>query len=141
LNSLIVVRSHYFDPSYLIYYLDQSSEPSFHSWIKPTNKINRNRRTDRIAVGVFSIVGRNGVGSRRTISTSNTMKIIARRKNRIENGIRAVFFGSNPHSNADDFSRSICDRILRNQARVNTNRATVNAMIVSESGRIIIRKS
>lgn len=141
MNSLIVVRSHYFDPSYLIYYLDQSSDPSFHSWINPTNKINRNKRTDRIAVGVFSIVGRNGVGSSRTISTSNTMKIIARRKNRIENGIRAVFFGSNPHSNADDFSRSICDRILRNQAKVNTNMATVNAMIVSESGRIIIRKS
>jgi hypothetical protein len=30
-----------------------------------------------------------GVGIRRTISMSNTRKIIARRKNRIENGIRA----------------------------------------------------
>jgi hypothetical protein len=30
-----------------------------------------------------------GVGIRRTISISNTRKIIAKRKNRIENGIRA----------------------------------------------------
>ena len=31
---------------------------------------------------------------------------MAKRKNRIENGIRAEFFGSKPHSNAEDFSRS-----------------------------------
>jgi len=31
-----------------------------------------------------------GVGISRTISISNTIKIIARRKNRIENGIRAL---------------------------------------------------
>lgn len=91
----------------LIFYFDQSNEPSFHSWISPTRRISRNSRIDIIAVGVFSIVGRKGIGRSRTISTSNTMKIIARRKNRIENGIRAVFLGSNPHSNADDFSRSV----------------------------------
>lgn len=48
----------------------------------------------------------NGVGIRRTISISNTIKIIARRKNRIENGVRALWCGSNPHSNGEDFSRS-----------------------------------
>jgi hypothetical protein len=42
---------------------------------------------------------------------SNTIKIMARRKNRIEKGIRAVLFGSNPHSNGEDFSRSMLDRI------------------------------
>ena len=31
-----------------------------------------------------------GIGMRRTISISNTIKIIARRKNRVENGVRAV---------------------------------------------------
>lgn len=36
---------------------------------------------------------------------SNTIKIIANRKNRIENGIRALWLGSNPHSNGDAFSR------------------------------------
>ena len=30
---------------------------------------------------------------------SNTIKIIASMKNRRENGTRALFFGSNPHSN------------------------------------------
>lgn len=139
LNSLIVVRSHYFDPSYLDYF-DQSRDPSFHSWINPTNRINRNSEIDRIAVGVLSILGKSGSGNSKTISTSNTMKMMARRKNRIENGIRAVFFGSNPHSNADDFSRSMWDRMLMNHDAVNVSVATVEAMIVSDSGRIIIRK-
>lgn len=54
-----------------------------------------------------------GIGIRRTISMSNTMKITASRKNRVENGIRAEFIGSNPHSNGDVFSRSFDDRIYR----------------------------
>jgi len=37
------------------------------------------------------------------------MKIIANKKNRIEKGTRAVWFGSNPHSNGDVFSRVVCD--------------------------------
>jgi len=52
----------------------------------------------------------NGIGVKRTISMSNTIKIIANRKNRIENGIRAVLLGSNPHSKGDDFSRSAIER-------------------------------
>lgn len=47
-----------------------------------------------------------GIGSSRAISTSKIMKITAIRKNRDENGNRAEFFGSNPHSNGDLFSRS-----------------------------------
>lgn len=90
-----------------------------------------------MAAGVFSIVGRSGIGSNSTISTSNTMKIIANRKNRIENGIRAVFFGSNPHSKADDFSRSLFVRIFRNHESVNVKIATVDAMVASVSGRIM----
>lgn len=93
-----------------------------------------------MALGVFSIVGRRGIGSSRTISTSNTIKIIANRKNRIENGIRAVFFGSNPHSNADDFSRSLFVRIFRNHDRVNVRIAIADAIIANVNGRIIIRK-
>ena len=62
-----------------------------------------------------------GIGISRTISISNTIKIIARRKKRIENGIRALWFGSNPHSNGDDFSRFIVDRAAVNQAIANTN--------------------
>jgi hypothetical protein len=48
-----------------------------------------------------------GIGMRRTISISKTIKIIAKRKNRMENGIRAVLLGSNPHSKGEDFSRSV----------------------------------
>jgi len=47
-----------------------------------------------------------GIGIRRTISISNTIKITANKKNRVENGIRAEFIGSKPHSNGDVFSRS-----------------------------------
>lgn len=60
-----------------------------------------------------------GVGIRRTISISNTRKIIAKRKNRIENGIRAKWFGSNPHSNGDIFSRCRFIRSDKNIAKIN----------------------
>lgn len=46
-----------------------------------------------------------GMGISRTISMSKTMKITARRKKRMENGVRADRVGSNPHSNGDIFSR------------------------------------
>lgn len=61
-----------------------------------------------------------GIGISNTISISNTIKIIASRKNRRENGIRAVFFGSNPHSNGVDFSRSSMDREANTQDVANT---------------------
>ena len=47
-----------------------------------------------------------GSGMSSAISMSNTKKITAKRKNRRENGIRAEFFGSNPHSKGVVFSRS-----------------------------------
>jgi hypothetical protein len=46
-----------------------------------------------------------GKGIRRAISTSKIRKITARRKNRREKGVRAVWFGSNPHSYGLAFSR------------------------------------
>jgi hypothetical protein len=39
-----------------------------------------------------------GSGINSAISTSKIRKITARRKKRKENGVRAVWFGSNPHS-------------------------------------------
>ena len=54
-----------------------------------------------------------GIGTSKTISMSNTIKMIARRKKRIENGTRALWFGSNPHSNGEDFSRFKVDRIAQ----------------------------
>jgi len=41
----------------------------------------------------------------KTISISKTKKITARRKNRVEKGIRAEFLGSKPHSKGELFSR------------------------------------
>ncbi len=61
-----------------------------------------------------------GKGINNTISMSNTMKMIASIKNRKENGTRALFFGSNPHSKGDAFSRSIVDRMLSTFANRNT---------------------
>lgn len=51
-----------------------------------------------------------GSGRRRAISISNTRKITAKRKKRIEKGSRALFLGSNPHSNGEDFSWSEKER-------------------------------
>lgn len=45
-----------------------------------------------------------GIGSRSAISRSNSRKVIATRKNFIENGRRAELIGSNPHSYGFAFS-------------------------------------
>lgn len=78
-----------------------------------------------------------GIGIKRTISMSNTIKMIARRKKRIENGIRAVLFGSNPHSNGDDFSRSVVERDLRIQAAKTTTDGRATESIVETVIRFI----
>lgn len=68
------------------------------------------------------VVKINGIGINNTISISNTIKIIASKKNRVENGIRAVWLGSNPHSKGDIFSRSPLLRI--DNSPVTTSKAT-----------------
>ena len=89
-------------------YEDQSREPSFHSWIKPRMRINVNR-----VVGIENICwvfnGDKHMGINSIISMSNTRNKTARRKNRIEKGNRAEALGSKPHSNGEDFSRSLAD--------------------------------
>lgn len=69
-----------------------------------------------------------GMGISRTISISNTIKIMASKKNRMENGIRAVLLGSKPHSKGEDFSRSVRDRVLRIQAASSTIEGTIRAI-------------
>ena len=51
---------------------------------------------DRLTGAAAFVMSR--VGRRRATSTSKIRKTTARRKKRRENGIRAEFFGSNPHS-------------------------------------------
>lgn len=61
-----------------------------------------------------------GKGNKRTISTSNTRKITANRKKRIENGARVAPTASKPHSNVNNFSRSwVINEICTNQIRIN----------------------
>lgn len=49
------------------------------------------------------------IGKIKAISTSKIKKIIVIKKNCIENGIRELVNGSNPHSNGEVFSRSLID--------------------------------
>jgi hypothetical protein len=77
----------------------------------------RNRDIDHTIIDVFEANNRRGVGISNTISMSKTIKIIASRKNRIEKGIRALWFGSNPHSKGEDFSRSFSVRIVSRSDR------------------------
>ena len=59
--------------------------------------------------------------------------MIARRKNRSENGIRAVWFGSNPHSKGDNFSRSAIERADNKIVAVNTTIGTKIDKILASS--------
>lgn len=105
----------------------QSKEPSFHSWRRPKIKIRRKAvRPSAEGIGVGG--GRRGRGSKRTISMSKTRKITARRKKRRENGIRAEFLGSNPHSKGESFSRSWSDRAAKAHAARGIRRASVAAI-------------
>lgn len=78
-----------------------------------------------------------GMGINRTISISNTMKIIASRKNRMEKGIRAVLLGSNPHSKGEDFSRSVVERALKTQAAKRTRDGSATESVVDAVIRFI----
>lgn len=78
-----------------------------------------------------------GIGNRRTISISKIKNRTANKKNRVENGIRAEDLGSNPHSNGEDFSRSLFDFIARFHARKMTKIATRVAVKIEKDGKII----
>lgn len=83
-------------------------------------RINVNRDALINRIDIFVDIDKIGSGINSTISISNTMKMIASRKNRMEKGIRALWLGSNPHSNGEDFSRMVIDRIETIQAIKNT---------------------
>ena len=60
------------------------------------------------------------IGRINAISTSKIRKIIVIKKNRIENGIRDEFIGSNPHSKGDLFSRSVIVFFDKKEANIIT---------------------
>jgi len=70
-----------------------------------------------------------GMGNKSAISTSKIIKITAIRKNRDEKGSCAEFFGSNPHSNGELFSRS---SLIFFEINV------VNIIIVADSKMVIV---
>lgn len=88
------------------------------------------------------MVIRIGIGISSTISMSNTMKITASKKNRMENGVRAERVGSNPHSNGDSFSRFLTVRVREdvNHAIINTREGIKIAVIDDSRIRFIYQK-
>ena len=81
-----------------------------------------------------------GQGRSRAISISNTKKITAKRKNRRENGMRAVFFGSNPHSKGLNFSRFRFDRAASSLAKNNKIRERKMASAELKRNKTIYQK-
>ncbi len=65
---------------------------------------------------------------------------MANMKNRRENGTRALFLGSKPHSNGDVFSRSVLERMLSIFAIENTNIEITVAIVIATMGIYITQK-
>lgn len=82
----------------LVNYSAQSSPPCVHSNISPIVRIIRNRMVNMTGFCGLKVRILMGSGNNRAISRSNSRNRMATRKNRKENGIRADFRGSNPHS-------------------------------------------
>ena len=88
----------------IIFYWAQSKEPWFHSWPVPPTRTNNNK----YKVALFNTTSdwsspiKNG--NNNTNSTSKIKNTNVRRKNRIENGNRALCLGVNPHSKGLIFS-------------------------------------
>lgn len=72
------------------------------------------------------------IGRINAISTSKIRKIIVIKKNRREKGRRDEDFGSNPHSNGEDFSRSTSvffDKIDANNITTIDNVIIIKAIV------------
>ena len=71
-------------------------------------------------------------GKINTISTSKIKNINIIKKNRIENGLRRVDVGSNPHSNGDIFSRTIINFLEIKKCIMHTRVAIVMAANINK---------
>jgi len=85
---------------------DQFKYPWFHSKITPKIRIKIKKFIELVIHHENFVIIIRGIGRIRVISTSKIKNKTARRKNWIEKGARADFFGLNPHSNGDIFSWS-----------------------------------
>jgi hypothetical protein len=75
-----------------------------------------------------------GIGKNSAISTSKIIKITAIKKNRDEKDSREEFFGSNPHSNGNLFSRSsliiLEIKVVNTTMDADTKMVTVAAVVI-----------
>jgi len=55
----------------------------------------------------------------------------------MENGTRALWFGSNPHSNGEDFSRSVSVRTAKIHDRINKINGTIIATLEDTNNKFI----
>jgi hypothetical protein len=113
----------------ILFYLDQFKAPCFHSWNKPINKIIIKIILVIVHQIILEFLNNIIIGKIRAISTSKIKKIIVIKKNRIENGIREEFIGSNPHSKGDVFSRSFIVFFANKEAKYITIIA-INIIII-----------
>lgn len=117
------------------FYLFQSKAPSRHSWITPTNKINKNTSPKSVQVVNSLKEPETITGRRRAISTSKTKKITATKKNRREKANRPLPTGSKPHSKGEFFSRSLSAFLPKTIETPTSNPLTANKIrLVNESG-------
>lgn len=86
-------------------YFDQYKAPWFHSWNRPKIRIIIKKEVRNNQDKEYLVWKITGIGIIRVISTSKIKKIIAIKKNCMENGAREKNWGLNPHSNGDNFSR------------------------------------
>lgn len=81
------------------------------------------------------------IGKIKAISTSKIKKIIVIKKNRREKGSRDDVFGSKPHSNGDDFSRSEKVFFDRNEAKIITiDEIIIIIIVINKIENIIFTK-
>ncbi|XP_049847680.1 uncharacterized protein LOC126302173 [Schistocerca gregaria] len=109
-------------------YSAHCNAPWFHSWYSPPNRTRIKNIVDTVQIIMSEVLKIITIGRISAISTSKIKKITAIRKNRIENGIRADLFGSNPHSNGDLFSRSLINFFDSVVARIITIIGIINLM-------------
>lgn len=83
-----------------------------------------------VQVKKLTILNRGIIGKIKAISTSKIKKIIVIKKKCKEKGIRAIDFGSNPHSKGEHFSWSIkdfLDKIKDNViSKIENNKKIIN---------------
>lgn len=110
------------------YYLAHERLPWKISWKRPNRRINNTSAP--LAKEVSELTDRSAgiIGNKRINSTSNTKKITAIKKKRIENGRRDINLGENPHSKGLNFSRSNED--FNPKPLPNPNKAKANKIVV-----------